>query len=56
MKYKLVTGVNGDELNEQVNQFLDEGWELYGYHKIVQGGPRGWILNQAMIKKDEVVE
>ena len=50
MEYKLLFGSSSDELSNQVNKYLNEGWILYGYPIVYSGG-----RFQAVIKPDTPV-
>jgi len=50
MKYKLVTGKSADNLSDQINKMLADGWHLYG-HPFSDSTEEATILCQAVFKE-----
>lgn len=50
MEYKIAEGEFSSGLTEKVNEYLKEGWELYGNPYSSEGG---YIHYQAIIKRNK---
>lgn len=52
MKYKIAFG-DTDKITDIVNDMIQDGWEPQGSVSIVNDSLVGYIVFQAMIKRDE---
>src|ERR1051325_188367 len=50
MEYAIISGSDSDEVSQNVNEKLKEGWELHGDLKVISGTPNAYI--QAMVKQE----
>lgn len=52
MKYKVVSELTIQGLEKEVNDLLNNGWELYGELQIMSNAFNNFIACQPMIKKE----
>ena len=63
MEYKIVTSQDAGEVSEKVNEFLKDGWRLYGELKTTayfarwaghgeEHNEHVWVFAQAMTRKE----